>query len=423
MVTRRSLRRPTAALLALALLAAAGVAAAQAPGAAPPSPPAPAAPPAPPGPAAPPENPPAAAPDAPAADAAPPGSGATPAAPAGATPAPPGAPGATTPRVRFHHAPVAAAQEGAELVIEAGLDDPHLARAVTLIYRTADGALHEVPFRRSEDGYRSAIPAEHVHGKLAYAVEVVTTGGEVAPVFASRADFHPVQLLPDAAAERQALLLARLGGRRSVATVSSEYASFGSQGDVTDAFWRVEGRYTYRPLTTIAEFWIRGGVMRGTTPSTDEGAAGAPVESERGLNYGAPGVRFRLADAWHIELEGMASISDEGFSTGGGFDLLIGDPYGSKLVLGAAFIGLGEATYFGSTFSSRVDIAAHERVTLSPIIEITDMPNAEQFGVRLLADIGVDFGGGFSADLQGGYQARVAASGGPSIGGSASYAF
>lgn len=402
MVTRRSLRQPTAFLAALALSLTAVSAMAQAPEAAPPAPAE--APPAAPGEAAPPETAPAAAP----ADAA-----ATPSAAASTPP---------SPRVRFHHAPVAAAQEGAELVIEAGLDDPHLARAVTLIYRSADGALHEVPFRRSEEGYRSAIPAEHVQGKLAYAVEVVTTDGQVTPVFASRTDMQPVQLLPDAAGERQALLLARLGGRRSVATVGSEYASFGSQDDIVDAFWRVEGRYTYRPLTTVAEFWIRGGVMRGTTPATDEDA-GDLVESERGLNYGAPGVRFRLADAWHIELEGMASISDEGFSTGGGFDLLIGDPYGSKLVLGAAFVGLGEATYFGSSFTSRVDIAAHERVTLSPIIEITDMPNAEQFGVRLLADIGVDFGGGFSADLQGGYQARVAASGGPSIGGSASLAF
>ncbi len=315
-------------------------------------------------------------------------------------------------------------------MIDAGLDDPHLARAVTLVYRGPDRAIHQVLFRRSTDGYRAAIPAEHVHGALAYSIEVTTTAGETELVFATRDDPHPVQLLPDASAEREAELLERLGGRRSVATLGSEYASFGSQdapdgASVNDAFWRVEGRYTYRPLRTVAEFWIRGGVMRGTTPATgsDDDGNATLVESDRGLNYGAPGVRFRLHDAWHLELEGMASISDEGFSTGGGFNLLVGDPYGSKLVLGAAFIGLGEATYFGSKFASRVDLAVHERVTVSPIIEITDMPNAEQFGVRLLANVGVDFGGGFSADLQGGYQARIAASGGPALGGSASLAF
>lgn len=336
--------------------------------------------------------------------------------------------GATTAHaeVRFHHAPVGSAAEGEALAIEAGLDDPHLAKGVTLVYR-AGGKVHEVPFRRAVEGWTAVIPAEHAVDGLAYAVEVTTVEGEQVAAFATRDAMHPVQLLPDERAEREQMLLRRVGGRRSVATVGSELADFGSTGGISDRFWRVEGKYTYRPLTTVSEFWIRGGVMRGTTPATDlEGAGdGDPgvVESERGLNYGAPGMRLRLHDLWHLELEGMASISDEGFSTGGGFDLLIGDPYGSKVVLGAAFVGLSETTYFGSSFTSRVDLAVHDRVTVSPIIEITDMPNAEQFGVRLLADVGVSFGGGFGANVSGGYQARVAAGGGPSIGGSASLAF
>lgn len=324
--------------------------------------------------------------------------------------------------VRFHHAPVGSAAEGEDLAIEAGLDDPHLAKGVTLVYRVG-GKLHEVPFRRAAEGWTAVIPAEHAAEGLAYAVEVTTVDDERVAAFATRDAMHPVQLLPDERAEREQMLLRRVGGRRSVATVGSELADFGSTGGISDRFWKVEGRYTYRPLTTVSEFWIRGGVMRGTTPATDVEGGGGLVESERGLNYGAPGMRLRLHDLWHLELEGMASISDEGFSTGGGFDLLIGDPYGSKVVLGAAFVGLSETTYFGSTFTSRVDLAVHERVTVSPIIEITDMPNAEQFGVRLLADVGVSFGGGFGANVSGGYQARVAAGGGPSIGGSVSLAF
>lgn len=329
-------------------------------------------------------------------------------------------------RPRFHHAPVAAAPASAPLAIEAGLDHPHLARGVTLVYRGGDGALREVPFRRASGGWRAEIPAEHTRGSLGYAIEMTSHDGAVSPVFARREAMHPVQLLPDAADEREAQLLRRLDGRRSVATVGSELADFGSERGVTDRFWQVEGRYTYRPLTTVAEFWIRGGVMRGTTPATrvdERDGAVRVVESDRGLNYGAPGLRLRLHDLWHLELETMASISDEGFSTGGAFDLLVGDPHGSKLVLGAAFVGLTEATYFGSSFTSRVDIAVHERVTVSPIVEVTDMPNAESFGVRLLADVGVAIGGGFSAHGVGGYQARVAAGGGPSIGGRVSYAF
>jgi hypothetical protein len=325
---------------------------------------------------------------------------------------------------RLHHAPVASAPEGRPLVIEAGLDDPHLARGVTLVYRSGDGDVREAPFRRATMGWQAAVPAEHVRGALAYAIELTTIDGAIVRVFARRDAMHPVQLLPDAAGEREAALLRRVEGRRSVAAVGSELADFGATGGVADRFWRVEGRYTYRPLTTVAEFWIRGGVMRGSTPATGErGGAPGVIESERGLNYGAPGLRLRLHDRFHLELETMASISDEGFSTGGGLDLLVGDPYGSKLVLAAAFVGVTAETYFGSSFSSRVDIAVHERVTVSPIVEATDMPNAERFGVRLLADVAVAIGGGFAANLTGGYQARVAAGGGPSIGGGLSYAF
>ena len=32
---------------------------------------------------------------------------------------------------------------------------------------------------------------------------------------------------------------------------------------VDDQYWRVEAGYTYRPLRTIAEFSLRGGVVRG----------------------------------------------------------------------------------------------------------------------------------------------------------------
>jgi len=328
--------------------------------------------------------------------------------------------------VRFHHAPIGAADEGRALVLDAGLDDPHLASALILVHRGVDGVVHETPFQRAASGYRAVIPAARVRGALAYAVEVTTLDGTRVAAFASRDAMHPVQLLADRTEEREAALLARASGRRSVVSVSTELADFGStdtaRGSVRDAFWKIEGRYVYRPLRTVAELGIRGGVLRGAAPQTDE-VSGALTEREVGLNYGAPGVRLRLHELWHLELEGMASISDEGFSTGGGTTLLVGDPYGSKLVVGAAFVGLSDASYFGSRFFSRVDLAAHERVTVSPVVEVTDMPHAERFGVRLLADVAVVLGGGFSANLSGGYQARRAASGGPALGAGAQLAF
>jgi hypothetical protein len=70
-----------------------------------------------------------------------------------------------------------------------------------------------------------------------------------------------------------------------------------------------------------------------------------------------------------------------------------------------------------------MDIVAGGRLVVSPIIEITDMPNAETYGVRLLGEVSFKIAGGFSAQVRGGYQARKFDSGGPGLGGSLSYAF
>ncbi len=328
---------------------------------------------------------------------------------------------AVSPVVRavVHHAPMSTAQAGSDFVVDVILEDPHLARGIELLHRLGKGPIVATPFARSVDGYRAVIEGAKVGEGLAYAIELELQDGRRVAVFASREDLHPVQVLPDAMDEHERTLLASLGGRRSRAAISTEYVDFGSTttraGERTDRYWGVEGRYTYRPLRTVAEFGFRGGVVRGTSPSNVDPGTGE--QPDVGLNYGASSVRIRFADLWHMELEGLASISDEGFSTGGGTKLLVGNPYGSKLVLGASFVGVSEATYFGSKFFSRVDLAASERVTVSPTIEITDMPNADRYGVRLLAEVDVEIGGGFSAQINGGYQARRAASGGPGIGG------
>jgi len=254
---------------------------------------------------------------------------------------------------------------------------------------------------------------------------------------------QPVAVMEDRMDARERTLFERLDGRRSVVTVSSDMVRFGetsgnraipcapggdgcSAGEskvptIEDQYWRVEAGYTYRPLRTIAEFSLRAGVVRGTSlvalEQYDED------KYEVGLNYGSPSVRFRLADAWHLETELLTSVTEVGFSVGTGGALLIGDPYGSKLTLGFEAIGLTEGTYFGSRIFTRMDIAATERFVIAPILEVTDMPHAESFGVRLLAEAGASLGGGFGVGVRGGYQARRSTSGGPGVGGYASLAF
>jgi hypothetical protein len=348
-----------------------------------------------------------------------------------------------TPRV--HHAPIATARAHEELRVAATIDSPELVRSAGVVYRAAKGELRIVPMLRSEGGgYLGVIPANEVAAPgLGYTIEIERLDGTRVPAFASRVDLQPVVVMDDRMDVRERALLKRLGGRRSVVSAGGEYVRFGTttgtqaiacargQADcpagtsrvpsVNDQYWRVEVGYTYRPLRTVAEFGIRIGVVRGTSlvdlHELDED------KYKVGLNYAAPSVRFRLADAWHVEVGLLASITEIGFSLGGGTSLLIGDPYGTRLTLGVETIGFVKSTYFGTRIWSRLDILVREGFTVGPTIEVTDMPHADSFGVRLLADANVSLGHGFSLGARGGYQARRSTSGGVALGGTAAFAF
>jgi hypothetical protein len=102
---------------------------------------------------------------------------------------------------------------------------------------------------------------------------------------------------------------------------------------------------------------------------------------------------------------------------------MIGDPYGTKLTLGAEGIGISKTTYFGSRFFTKLDILIRDWLIVAPSIEVTDMPHAEAFGVRLLGDATFAIWRGLSLGLRGGYQARKSTSGGPAAGGTLGLAF
>lgn len=351
---------------------------------------------------------------------------------------------AVSPEAEVHHAPLSSSFAHEPLRFEAQLDNPDKVRWLGLVYRSSTGTWRSVPFLRGAQSYVAVIPADEVDAPgLAYTIELQPTSGPSRAVFASRAAPWPVQVLDDRADVREKVALERLLGRRSVATAGGEFASFGTTRSresipcgngqkgcdpgelvrpaVNDQYWKVEVGYTYRPLRTIAEFSLKGGVVRGQSLARSV----TTYEVERykvGLNYASPSVRFRLADAWHLETSLLTSITEIGFSVGGGGALLIGDPYGSKLTLGFETIGVGQQ-YFGSRFYSQLDITAGELLRISPRIEITDMPHADSFGVRLLTDATVQLGHGFSATVRGGYQARRSTSGGVALGTTLGLAF
>jgi hypothetical protein len=334
---------------------------------------------------------------------------------------------------RLHHAPPAVTDAHEELLIEAEIVHPEQVRRALLVYRTAaDATLREVEFRRGVEHYVAAIPADRVRWPwIAYLIEIERLDGAKLPIFATRAQPHRVEVPEDLMDIRERALFERLSGRRSVVSASGEYVSFGrSETDeidpstgalkqVDDNYYRLEAGYTYRPLRLITEFSLKIGVLRGHSPVPVEGDRQSSEDRFKvGLNYGAPTVRVHLADIWHLEGEFLTSVTEVGFSVGGGGAILVGDPYGSKLTLGFESIQV-----FGTRFYSKMDIRGPARLTVAPMIELTNMPHAKSYGLRLLGEVTIDAGRGFGVGLRGGYQARLATSGGPTGGATLSYTF
>jgi hypothetical protein len=335
-----------------------------------------------------------------------------------------------------HHAPVIMARVGEELSIGAAVDRPDRAKRVLLVVRGAEGA-REIEFQRSSDAtrpYVAVVPGSAVRSPaLSYAIEVETIDGARVPAFATRAEPHTVSVVDSPEDAREAAELRRLGGRRSVIEASGEFVSFGRSSavvtvpgtagqparkesrSVSDRYYRTEATYTYRLLGVVSEFGIRAGIVRGSSLVENEPD---PASYDVGLNYGAPRVRVRLADWIHVDGEFLTSVTEVGFSVGGGGALVLGDPYGAKLVFGGEGIQV-----FGARAYSRLDIIASTRLRFAPIVEVTSMPHADRAGLRLLGEAGVELGAGFHLDLRSGYQARSFDQGGPTIGGGLAYAF
>lgn len=315
------------------------------------------------------------------------------------------------PVVAVHHAPLVTAQEGHDLRIGVRIERNDQVKRAVVIYK-GEKASGEVELARSMDPdepYVAVVPALAVHAPLvAYAIEVETVDGEKIHAFATRENPHPVTVLDSADDAREGTLLQRLHGRRSVVDASGEYASFGTKND---QFYRTEGSYTYRMLGIVEEFGMRAGVVRGRS------VVGSKDE-DVGLNYGAPRIRLRCADVLHLEAELLVSVTEVGFSNGGGGAVILGDSYGSNLTFGFEAIQV-----FGARGYTRLTIVGNRWLTFAPTVEVTNMPHANDVGVRLLGDLRFELGRGFHAVAHGGYQARTFDRGGPSLGAGLGYAF
>lgn len=331
----------------------------------------------------------------------------------------------------LQHTPVSTARASQPLELALELTHPELLRRAVLLHRSPGEAnFHEVPFQRGREHYRAALGAESVRAAgLRYAIELELENGQRLPGFASRAEPFDVQvqLSKEEADEKSALM--RLNGHRSAATLSAEWVTFGktrvalvAEPDAApvsvsqdDDYYRLEASYTYRPLRTVNEFGVRLGLVRGSAAAN---ASLPDADLDVGLNYAAPWLRLRIDDVVYATGHIVTGVTEVDFSLGVGLQLTLGDPYGANLSVGFEAI-----EGFGSRFFTRVNIVVVEGLVLAPIIEATDMPNAGHYGVRLLSELGFQVTPELRIAVLGGYQARNAVSGGPSLGTTASVSF
>jgi hypothetical protein len=342
---------------------------------------------------------------------------------------------------RIHHAAIASVPAHDPIRIAVEVDFPELMKVLELVHRKANGRLAVTPMLRSAEGFVAEIPEEDVRFGVAYAIELEEIDGTRTAVFASRKALHVVEVVDDYMNMHERALYDRAGGKRSVAQISGDYVRFGrttglgplpcsGQGgcpigrsktpEVLDEYWRTEGSYTYRPFRTVEEFSIKAGVLRGN--SLVDTKTYSPSQYSVGANYAATTVTLRVTDAFHFESELLTSITEVGFSLGGGNTVTIGDLYGTGLQFGWEAIGFNQS-YFGSRFFTKMNVSVVDHLILSPAVEVTDMPHAENFGLRLLGEAKVSIGHSVEIGLRGGYQARQSVSGGPSLGGTFGLAF
>lgn len=334
-----------------------------------------------------------------------------------------------------HHAPPAVADRNHDLVLSISVEYPHRLRSASLLFRTKGTEAYRTrEFRDAGVDRRVTLNAAELEAdRFEYAIVAEAVDGSHFAAFASPERPHDVALVDRLSDVEERRLLESAGGGRNQFSSSVDYVDFGAstarslsggavvERTVRDRYYRVEGAYTYRPLRVVSEFTLRAGVVRGKSPVPFETAASGVSEAERfdvGLNYGAPSVRFRLSDLVFLDAEFLTSVTEVGFSVGAGGSVLIGEPYGRRLEIGFEAIQI-----FGTRFFTRLAVPANTWLTVTPNVEITDMPHAADFGVRLTTELEASLGRGWSAAARGGYQARAAAEGGVSAGASLGFSY
>lgn len=267
------------------------------------------------------------------------------------------------------HLPPSEATAGAELRLIAVIDDAWVEGGLIARYRWigSEGEYQSAPFRRSSaGGYYAVIPAVAVKRPgLAYYIEGTRAAH---PHFASPVDPHVVRVEREASRAWVEQELHRLGGRRYSVRVDTHVQDFGD-GSGDDRLLRGEIDWTYRLVSALYSINLGFGIVEAETPLAGDPAA----ESERrGYRYGYGGLRFRLRDSVWLDGRALLGMSDDGFSPGGGGQLILGDDWRTCVKIGGE---LSEALSYRAWITLQWDTVPG--FLMSATAATTDEPRAE----------------------------------------------
>ncbi|MCC6995744.1 MAG: hypothetical protein IT370_14130 [Deltaproteobacteria bacterium] len=311
-------------------------------------------------------------------------------------------------RVRVLHTPIAVAEAGAPLRVEADVTDAFRATRIELRYRiTGQPEFSSVAFAREAEGrYLAVVPGTAVAPPgLEYGIASVGEGGE-AWHFASEGHPHPVVVRTSAEAARLREALGRVGGRRSRLQLAAEYVVFGARRRVAgeakqdDLYTRLEADFTYRLLTPIVQHIRLGyGRMRGQTLNdTSDPEPGR----DTGLDYGFAEVRFNATRNLFFDGRVLAGATETGFNGGARAALQIGADDATYVQLGAEVVGgVGQNGWVTLSW----DTVPYVR--MSTTVGVTTFPAPDgDGGLSLRYELEIPLGKDMTFAANVGYQAR-----------------
>ena len=297
----------------------------------------------------------------------------------------------------------------------------------------ADGQPEEMRAARYAGSFEARLPAQAAaYPGFSYWVVARDQGREgERPIFASDQRPHFVAVVESEGERYEREGLHARAGHRAQASVRGEWVEIGdrpvtapdgTRQRLGERYYRVEASYAHHFFSRVDRIRLGLGHLRGqsnrTAISVDGRPPPEPRSDELGLDYGEAEILFRILDHLRLRSAVLFGFSHAGFEVGGKLSMVLGDPDGTGLDAGFSAV-----TTLGRTAFVRLGWLTVPSVPMGATIEVTDFPDGDQVGVRMLYDVGYAFDPGTSIRVNAGYRGVSSTSGGPSLGAELAAAF